>query len=159
MSVFRSGGVVLRSITNLILPLDCLKALRSSKLTNFGIIVRKKTQNLALACCGQSQRSHHCVAQLGSRGKKPLKRLLASLARFKIKRFATDRWNSYKALIPKEKLTQSKKETFSVERTNCRIRHFFARFHRRTLCYTKSIDSLKLSMPLFILYLNHRMST
>ena len=57
------------------------------------------------------------------------------------------------------RVTQSKKETFSVERTNCRIRHFFARFHRRTLSYTKSIDSLKLSIPLFILYLNHRIST
>ena len=51
---------------------------------------------------------------------------------------ATDYWKSYKEMIPAELLMQSKAETYTVESYNGVIRHFLARFRRKTKCYSKS---------------------
>ena len=82
----------------------------------------------------------------GSRGKKTLKRLLVKLSKFNIKKFCTDYWKVYKSLIPNEKLIQSKKETYTVESINCNIRHYLARFRRRSRCYSKCPTMVELSM-------------
>ena len=95
--------------------------------------------------------------QLGSRGKKSLKRLLAQLARFHIGCFATDSWKAYRLIVAHRRI-QSKQATYTVEGVNSRFRHFFARFHRKTFCYTKSLAVLYLSIPLYVDYLNARLS-
>jgi insertion element IS1 protein InsB len=41
-------------------------------------------------------------------------------------------------LIPVDIHVQSKAETFTVEGYNSLVRHFLARFARRTKCYSKS---------------------
>ena len=43
-----------------------------------------------------------------------------------------------------------------VEGENCRLRHDLARLHRKTLCYSKSVDMLTTSVRLLIYYLKHR---
>ena len=43
-----------------------------------------------------------------------------------------DYWKSYKEMIPVEQLVQSKAETYTVESYNGVIRHFLARFSRKT---------------------------
>jgi hypothetical protein len=40
-----------------------------------------------------------------------------------------------------------------VEGENTRLRHYLARLHRKTLCYSKSVEMLKHSMRLVIHYL------
>ena len=50
--------------------------------------------------------------------------------------FATDYWKSYAEFIPAEKHLQSKEETYTVESYNSRIRHYLARFKRKTKCYS-----------------------
>ncbi|NET84123.1 MAG: IS1 family transposase [Moorea sp. SIO1F2] len=40
-----------------------------------------------------------------------------------------------------------------IESENTRLRHYLARLHRRTLCYSKSQEMLKLSIRLLIYYL------
>lgn len=40
-----------------------------------------------------------------------------------------------------------------VEGENTRLRHYLARLHRRTLCYSKSVEMLKHSIRLLLYYL------
>jgi insertion element IS1 protein InsB len=40
-----------------------------------------------------------------------------------------------------------------VEGENTRLRHYLARLHRKTLCYSKSVEMLKHSIRLVIHYL------
>ena len=82
-----------------------------------------------------------------------MNRLLTQWAPFRIGHFATDSWKAYRLLAPQQHI-QSKKATYTVEGVNCRFRHFFARFRRKTLCYTKSLEVLYRSIPLYVEYLN-----
>jgi insertion element IS1 protein InsB len=49
-----------------------------------------------------------------------------------------------------EKHIITKAETSLVESFNCRLRHYLARLNRRTLCYSKSKDMLRLSIMMLI---------
>ena len=84
--------------------------------------------------------------EVGSRGKKTLKLLLAKLSRFNIKHYCTDHWKIYKALLPADKLKQSKSGTYTVESINCNVRHYLARFRRRSRCYSKSTTMVDLAI-------------
>lgn len=43
-----------------------------------------------------------------------------------------------------------------VEGENTRLRHYLARLHRKTLCYSKSIEMLKYSIRLLLHYLKYK---
>lgn len=62
----------------------------------------------------------------------------------------TDFWKPYTAFVPKKMHVQSKAETYTVEGYNSIIRHYLARFKRRTKCYSKSLEMLELSILLLI---------
>jgi insertion element IS1 protein InsB len=42
-----------------------------------------------------------------------------------------------------------------VEGENTRLRHYLARLHRQTLCYSKSVEMLKCSLRLLLHYLKY----
>jgi len=66
----------------------------------------------------------------------------------------SDRWRSYAQTIPMRKHNATKKITFTVEGYNGRIRHFLARFKRKTKCYSKSQYMMDISLKLlFLLHL------
>jgi insertion element IS1 protein InsB len=65
-------------------------------------------------------------------------------------RVMTDYWKPYKQIIPRRIHTQSKAETYTVEGYNSIIRHFLARFKRRTKCYSKSLEMIELSLIMLI---------
>jgi len=71
---------------------------------------------------------------------------------------ASDYWKPYEKIIPKSKHIQSKAETFTVEGYNSLFRHFLARMRRKSKCYTKSIEMLRLSMLLLMHYRNGSLS-
>jgi insertion element IS1 protein InsB len=75
-----------------------------------------------------------------------------------MKCIATDYWKAYQSIIPKEKHIQSKAETFIVEGYNSLFRHFLAPMRRKSKCYTKSIEMLKLSILLLMHYRNKSIS-
>ena len=50
----------------------------------------------------------------------------------------------------------SKTAMTRVEGENSRLRHYLARLHRKTFCYSKSIEMLKASIRLLLYYLKHR---
>ena len=53
-------------------------------------------------------------------------------------------------MIPSEKLVQTNKETYTIESFNGQIRHFLARFRRKTKCYSKSVELMTYSLILFM---------
>ena len=75
-----------------------------------------------------------------------------------INMFASDYWKSYEEFIPSEKHLQSKAETYTVEGYNSRIRHYLARFKRKTKCYSKAEYMIVISLNLLFLKLNNELS-
>ncbi|KAA6323599.1 hypothetical protein EZS27_015447 [termite gut metagenome] len=69
---------------------------------------------------------------------------------------ASDYWKPYESIIPKEKHLQTKAETFTVEGYNSLFRHFLARMRRKTKCYSKNVEMLKVSI---LLLMHHRNGT
>lgn len=59
----------------------------------------------------------------------------------------------YPGFIPEGDQIVSKTYMTRVEGENTRLRHYLARLHRKTLCYSKSVDMLKHSIRLLIHYL------
>jgi insertion element IS1 protein InsB len=51
-----------------------------------------------------------------------------------------------KALMPGEKHLQTKAETFTVEEYNSLFKHFLARMRRKSECYSKKMEMLKISI-------------
>jgi insertion element IS1 protein InsB len=69
---------------------------------------------------------------------------------YKIKHLCTDGNKVYGYYKISESHHITKSETCLVESWNCRLRHYLARLHRRTLCYSKSIEALRNSVLLLI---------
>ena len=59
----------------------------------------------------------------------------------------------YPRFIPDGDQIVSKTYMTRVEGENSRLRHYLARLHRKTLCYSKSVEMLKHSLRLLIHYL------
>ncbi len=73
-----------------------------------------------------------------------------------MKNIATDYWKPYEHIVPPGKHIQSKAETFTVEGYNSLFRHFLARMRRKSKCYSKKVEMLKLSV---LLLMHHRNNT
>jgi insertion element IS1 protein InsB len=71
-----------------------------------------------------------------------------------MKYIASDYWKAYESIIPRGKHLQTKAETFTVEGYNSLFRHFLARMRRKTKCYSKKVEMLKLSVLLLMHYRN-----
>ncbi len=69
----------------------------------------------------------------------------------------TDYWKAYNEFLPKSKHIQSKAETYTVEGYNSRIRHYLARFKRKTKCYSKSLKMMIYSLRLLMQKLNNEL--
>jgi len=68
----------------------------------------------------------------------------------------TDGWSVYPGFIPDGNQIISKIYMIRVEGENTRLRHYLARLHRKTLCYSKSKEILKHSIRLLIHYLKFK---
>ena len=69
-----------------------------------------------------------------------------------------DYWKSYNEMVPASQLVQTKAETYTVESYNGIIRHFLARFRRKTKCYSKSEEMIKYSLLLLMAKRNNLIS-
>ncbi|MEO1149180.1 MAG: IS1 family transposase, partial [Cyanobacteria bacterium J06638_22] len=67
--------------------------------------------------------------------------------------YVTDGYKVYPQYIPDGDQIVSKTYMTRVEGENTRLRHYLARLHRKTLCYSKSLDMLKYAIRLLIHYL------
>jgi insertion element IS1 protein InsB len=69
--------------------------------------------------------------------------------------YITDGYVVYRCLIDDCDHLVSKTAMTRVEGENSRLRHYLARLHRQTFCYSKSIEMLEASIRLLIYYLKH----
>ena len=72
---------------------------------------------------------------MGNRGTQTGLNLWNEVKRYAHGHVMTDYWKSYNEIIPNEKLIQTNAETYTDESYNGLIRHFLARFRRKTKCY------------------------
>ena len=93
---------------------------------------------------------------LGDRSAKTFEQLWNKIKHWKCFFCVTDGYKVYPIFLPNEDHIVSKIYMTRVEGENCRLRHYLARLHRKTLCYSKSIEMLKLSIKLLIYYLKYQ---
>ena len=84
----------------------------------------------------------------GGRDDATCKRLLDKIG-VEGKTFVTDDWDGYHRLIPESQLFTGKDLTYLIEQDNSNIRHFIARFRRRTKVVSKVEKMVDLSLRLY----------
>ena len=87
--------------------------------------------------------------EIGDRSTETLWVLLERLEKFNVKVYYSDGWDGYAELIPPDRLTQTKAQTHGIERNNSQMRHWFARFRRRTCVVSRSLEMVDLTVALF----------
>ena len=70
--------------------------------------------------------------------------------------YVTDGYVVYSQFIKDADHIVNKTYMTRVEGENTRLRHYLARLHRKTLCYSKSVEMLNLSVRLVVYYLKHK---
>jgi insertion element IS1 protein InsB len=68
----------------------------------------------------------------------------------------TDGYKVYPKFLPNKDQIISKTSMTRVEGENSRLRHYLAKLHRKTFCYSKSETMLFLSIKLLIYYLKEK---
>ena len=84
---------------------------------------------------------------LGGRDDAACRRLLDRVG-LRGKTFITDDWEGYHRLIPQDQLFTGKDLTFPIEQDNSNVRHYLARFRRRTKVVSKCRTMVDLSLRL-----------
>jgi insertion element IS1 protein InsB len=70
--------------------------------------------------------------------------------------YVTDGWKVYPQFMDTGDQIVSKTYMTRVEGENTRLRHYLARLHRKTLCYSKSVEMLANSIRLLQHYLKFK---
>ncbi len=91
---------------------------------------------------------------IGDRSGATFEKLWKRIKLWNSRRYITDGYCVYANLIEPEKhLVLPKTQLTRVEGENTRLRHYLARLHRQTLCYSKSVEMLWYSVRLLMHYL------
>ena len=90
---------------------------------------------------------------IGDRSAGTLKLLWQVVSCWQCYFYVTDGYPAYGVYIPDEDRIISKTYMTRVEGENCRLRNYLARLHRKTLCYSKTVEMLANSLKLLIHYL------
>ena len=92
---------------------------------------------------------------IGDRSAKTFQPLWLTLKCFRCFFYVTDGWSVYPMFIEDGDHIVSKTYMTRIEGENTRLRHYLARLHRKTLCYSKSVEMLKCSLRLLLHYLKY----
>ena len=87
--------------------------------------------------------------EVGIRETKYFEKLSIKISHIEPKKYASDRYEAYNLIDPKKRLI-GKSHTYTVERMNRLLRHYLARFRRKTYCWSKSLSMINDSVLLFI---------
>ncbi len=93
---------------------------------------------------------------LGRRDSKTFEPLWKQVKAWRCYFYVSDGWSVYPCFIDAGDHIVSKAYMTRVEGENTRLRHYLARLHRKTLCYSKSLEMLKHSIRLLLHYLKFR---
>lgn len=92
---------------------------------------------------------------VGDRSAETFKRLWCVVKCWHSFWYVTDGYKVCPGFIEALQHLVSKTYMTRVEGENTRLRHYLARLHRKTLCYSKSIEMLECSLRLLLHYLNY----
>ena len=92
--------------------------------------------------------------QWGNRSRKTAQKLYAQLDYLEIDRFCTDKWKSFRAVLPPDRHLVGKQYTTAIEGVNTSLRVKNRRLMRQTPCFSKSEKYHKIVMHLVIFYFN-----
>ncbi len=96
--------------------------------------------------------------EIGDRSGRTFEKLWQRISTWKSRRYLTDGYCVYANYInPEKHLVLPKTLLTRVEGENTRLRHYLARLHRATLCYSKSQEMLRYSVRLLMHYLRFRL--
>ena len=87
--------------------------------------------------------------ECGDRSEATAALLIERLKKIGAKLYVSDEYAVYANLIPVGQLYQGKDLTHGIERNNCRQRHWFARFHRKSIVVSKAKWMVDVTMALF----------
>ena len=90
---------------------------------------------------------------VGDRSNASFQRLWLTIKCWQSFWYVTDCWKVYPNLIAPEDHLVCKIYMTRVEGENTRLRHYLARLHRQSLCYSKSLEMLQCSIRLLLHYL------
>ncbi|WP_206215237.1 IS1 family transposase [Desulfovibrio sp. ZJ200] len=108
---------------------------------------KKKKLWIWKACCRDT--GQLIDRECGGRDQATLHRLMERLKKWKVWFYCTDKWKVYPLEIAENDLLQGKSGTVRIERNNCRQRHWFARFRRKSVVVSRSLHRVDLTMALF----------
>ena len=91
---------------------------------------------------------------IGRRTDHSCRQLLDKLSECRVTRFFTDDWESYQRLIPEYRHWVGKTGTQRIERQNLNFRTHLKRLHRRTICFSKSLEMHRAVVKLYVNHLN-----
>ena len=98
--------------------------------------------------------------EIGDRSGQTFDKLWQRIKIWDSRKYLTDGYCVYANYIgPEKHLVLPKVQLTRVEGENTRLRHYLARLHRATLCYSKSIQMLKYSVRLLMHYLGFKRVT
>jgi len=106
------------------------------------------------AATSKAARGRGAALCLGRRTFKTGKVLWQQIKHLPTMGYGTDMLKAYENFIPHAKHYAGKTFNTQIESLNCRLRHYLARLHRKTLCYSKSKTMLEVSLKLLINKLN-----
>src|SRR5271170_963928 len=111
-------------------------------------LCKKKTEKLWLWRAYDPIARRTIAWVLGRRDDATCQKLLAKIG-VEGKTFVTDDWEGYHRLIPDDQLFTGKDLTVPIEQDNSNIRHFLARFRRRTKVVSKVVEMVDLSLRIY----------
>ena len=93
---------------------------------------------------------------IGERSGETFELLWRQVQKWKSFWYVSDGYKVYQSFIESAAHLVSKTYMTRVENENSRLRHYLARLHRKTFCYSKSVEMLELSVRLLLHYLKFK---
>ena len=88
---------------------------------------------------------------VGDRSSESFEKLCENISHIDVQFYATDKFSVYD-IIPSNKHLIGKSNTYTVERMNRLLRHYLARFARKTYCWSRSLSMISFSVSLFTFF-------
>jgi IS1 family transposase len=102
------------------------------------------------------ERSEILEYVIGDRTAKTFEKLWKNIKHWNCYFWITEGYKVYPKFIPDGDQIKSQTSMTRIEGENSRLRHYLARLHRKTFCYSKSEEMLFLSIQLLIDYLTQK---
>ncbi len=139
------------------LPEDELSEPELAQLDELQTYVSRKTNKIWVWTAINHLAPGILAMEIGDRSGRTFDKLWQRIQIWDSRKYFTDGYCIYSIYIPPQKhLVLPKTQLTRVEGENTRLRHYLARLHLATLCYSKSIQMLKYSVRLLMHYLRFK---